>query len=315
MGFAKTGLVADAATDFVGRLAVAGLAELDASACGDSDDHLISPPILREFLPPRAFETHKGMAGRVAVLAGSAGFPGAARLCSAAAVAGGAGLITLVVKKDAYPSLASSVIPEVMVRQLESYEEILADHWDAIAVGPGLSPDAPGEIASVIRRATCPCVVDAEALNMMSADLETFHHCAGPRLLTPHPGEMERLSPRHDKSRREWMQNFVRKYPVTLLLKGARTIIGEADKPAAYNTTGHPGMATGGMGDVLTGILSALLAQGLSPLQAAMAGAWVCGRAAEIAISTGGESQESLRASHVLLNAGKAFSSLRAGSF
>ena len=315
IGFAKTGLVSDAATHFVGRLAVADLEELQEANSEVDNDLLIRPTFLRAVLPPRSFDTHKGLAGRVAVVAGSSRFPGAARLCSAGAVAGGAGLVTLIIKKDVYPVLAPSVIPEVMVRQVESYEEILTERWDAIGIGPGLSTQARNEITSVVRNAKCPCVVDAEALNALASSMDVLNHCAGPRLLTPHPGEMEGLSPRQDRSRRAWMQDFVRSHPVTLLLKGARTIIGEVGKPVSYNTTGHPGMATGGMGDVLTGVLCSLLAQGLSPYDAAMSGAWVCGRAAELAISSEEESQESLRATHVLLHVGRAFSSLRTGSF
>ena len=315
MGFAKTGLLADQAVNFVGRLAVApldGLAVPDSTA---DDARVIVPSILRAHLPPRVFDTHKGMAGRVAVVAGSEGFAGAARLCSAASVAGGAGLITLFVKKEVYPLLASAVIPEVMVRQVESYLEVLRSRWDAIAIGPGLSTVHAREILSIIQHASSPCVVDADALNAVSESPGILSGCAGPRLLTPHPGEMERLSPCNGRSRLQWMKEFVDRNPVTLLLKGARTIIGQANRPAAYNTTGNPGMASGGMGDVLTGITTSLLAQGLDPYEAAMIGAWICGRAAEIAIASGGESQESLRASHIIQNTGRAFQGLRGGDF
>ena len=315
MGFAKAGLFSDQAVNYVGRIAVAPLEGLAAPGHMSDDAQVIVPSILRSHLPPRGFDTHKGLAGRVAVVAGSVGFFGAARLCSAAAVAGGAGLVTLFVKKDIYPLLAASAIPEVMVRQVESYEEVLQDRWDAIAIGPGLSTRFAEEILSIVRGATSPCVVDADALNAVSGSPGMLGDCAGPRLLTPHPGEMERLSPCNGRNRLQWMREFVHHYPVTLLLKGARTIIGQANRPAAYNTTGNPGMASGGMGDVLTGITASLLAQGLDPYEAAMVGAWVCGRSAEIAISSGGESQESLRASHVIRNIGRAFQSLRSGDF
>lgn len=315
MGFAKTGLLADAAVNFVGRLAIAPLAGLAAPDSLTDGARVIGPSILRSHLPPRVFDTHKGMAGRVAIVAGSAGFSGAARLCSAAAVAGGAGLVTLFVREDVYPILAASAIPEVMVRQAGSYQEVLQDRWDAIAIGPGLSTQFAEEILSVVHCAGCPCVVDADALNVISKSPGILNDCKGPRLLTPHPGEMERLSPCLGRTRLQWMMDFVHQYPVTLLLKGARTLIGRADRSAAFNTTGNPGMASGGMGDVLTGISAALLAQGLDPYEAAMAGAWVCGRAAEIAMASGGESQESLRASHVIEHAGKAFEGLRGGDF
>ncbi len=313
MGFPKAGLVADAAVDCVGRLAVARLDGLADPGTGDLQ--VIGPSILRAHLPPRVFDTHKGMAGRLAVIAGSAGFSGAARLCSAAAVAGGAGLITLFAKKDVYPLLAGSVIPEVMVREVESYEEVLQDHWDAMAIGPGLSTRCGDEVVSIVRTARCPCVVDADALNVISKSPDVLNDCAGPRLLTPHPGEMERLTPCGGRDRLQWMLDFVARYPVTLLLKGARTVIGQAGRPSSFNTTGNPGMASGGMGDVLTGISSSLLAQGINPYEAAMIGAWVCGRAAEIALASGTESQESLRATHIIRHAGKAFQGLRGADY
>jgi len=314
MGFAKAGLLADAAVNFVGRLAVAPLEGLSPPDNNPDASLVITSRLLRDFLPPRTFDTHKGMAGRVAIVAGSEGFAGAARLCSAAAVAGGAGLVTLFVKPDVLPLVASAIIPEVMVRPVSSYEDVLRNPWNAIAIGPGLSTRYPEEILALVKNAPCPCVVDADALNVLAGSPETLSSCAGPRLLTPHPGEMERLSPRGSCTRWEWMNDFIHQYPVTLLLKGARTVIGQAGSKTAYNTTGNPGMASGGMGDVLTGLTSALLAQNIAPFHAAMAGAWLCGRAAEIALAEKGESQESLRASHIIGNAGRAFSALRAGS-
>lgn len=313
MGFVKAGLLADGAVDCVGRLAVARLAGLAEPEAGDV--RVICPESLRGHLPPRKFDMHKGMAGRLAIVAGSAGFTGAAVLCSAAAVAGGAGLVTLFAKKDVCALLAGSVIPEVMVRQVESYEEVLQHPWDSLAVGPGLSTQFAGEVVSILRNASCSCVVDADALNVISKSPGVLEECAGPRLLTPHPGEMERLFPCGGRTRIQWMRDFVGRYPVTLLLKGARTVIGQAGRPAAFNTTGNPGMASGGMGDVLTGVTASLIAQGLNAYEAAMAGAWICGRSAEIALATSGESQETLRATHVIRSAGEAFQGLRGGDY
>jgi NAD(P)H-hydrate epimerase len=125
---------------------------------------------------------------------------------------------------------------------------------------------------------------------------------------------MERLFPQKSRTRREWLEDFVAEYPVTLLLKGARTLIGERGIPSAYNTTGHPGMATGGMGDVLTGVAAALLAQGKTPLQSAKLAAWLCGHAAELALRDGPASQESLTASDIPTHLGPAFTHLRAGA-
>ncbi len=310
MGFVKAGLVTDAATRFVGRLAVAELPDL-APPPGADQASVVGPHFLRPMVPPRNFDTHKGLSGRVAILAGSAGYTGAARLCSEAAVRGGAGLITLFVPPVIYPILAASAIPEVMVRPAVSLLEVLDSDWNAIAIGPGLGRERDHDVLEILTKAACPCVVDADALNAVSAgNLEVLSDPPGPRLLTPHPGEMQRLSPCNDRTRRTWAEDFAADFPVTLLLKGSRTIIKEAGHPTLFNTTGHPGMATGGMGDVLTGVCTALLAQGKSPLEAAAIGAWVCGHAAEIAIAAGA-SQESLGAQDVARSLGRSFTDVR----
>ncbi len=153
-------------------------------------------------------------------------------------------------------------------------------------------------------------VVDADGLNILSSDVEVLKRCAGPRLLTPHPGEMKRLFESGKMSRAGTAKNFSEMFPVTLLLKGARTIVAERGWPLSYNSTGNPGMATGGMGDVLTGVCAALVGQGLSLYDAARVGAWACGRAAEIAIFEKGESEQSLLPRDVLKNLGGAFGEL-----
>jgi NAD(P)H-hydrate epimerase len=123
-------------------------------------------------------------------------------------------------------------------------------------------------------------VIDADGLNILAQEMETLKEAQGPRLLTPHPGEMKRIFPNENMSRAEIAQEFCEKYAATLLLKGSRTLVAEAGHPLSYNTTGNPGMATGGMGDVLTGVCAALLGAKLRPNDAARLGAWLCGRAA-----------------------------------
>jgi NAD(P)H-hydrate repair Nnr-like enzyme with NAD(P)H-hydrate dehydratase domain len=130
-------------------------------------------------------------------------------------------------------------------------------------------------------------------------------------LLTPHPGEMKRLFSNKKESRMKTATKFCNRFPVTLLLKGSRTIVGERNRALSYNTTGNPGMATGGMGDVLTGVCVGLVGQGLSPYDAARVGAWVCGRAAEIAVFNNGQSEQSLLPRDVLNHLGDAFNELR----
>ncbi|MDX2079309.1 MAG: NAD(P)H-hydrate dehydratase [Terrimicrobiaceae bacterium] len=310
MGFAKAGLIADAAINQVGRLTVVDLDEVVPPDNADPAELLV-PGLLRSLQPPRDFDTHKGRCGRIAVVAGSPGFTGAARLCSEAAVRAGGGLITLFVPPEIQPILAAACIPEVMVRSFENFDEMATDSWDVVAVGPGFGRERDAMVLEFLRTAKQPCVVDADALNALAAHSTDPLKCPpGPRLLTPHPGEMARLFPQQSRSRRAWLGDFLQTFDVTLLLKGARTIIGARGHAPRFNTTGHPGMATGGMGDVLTGTCAALIGQGQSPIDAASLGAWVCGRAAEIAIAAGA-SQESLAPSDILDNLGAAFSGLR----
>ncbi|MEI8292584.1 MAG: NAD(P)H-hydrate dehydratase [bacterium] len=312
MGFVKTELVADVATQFVGRLAVIPLPGVHAPADADAASILQSTN-LRSLLPPRGFDTHKGQCGRVAIIAGSLKYPGAARLSTAAAVKAGAGLVTLFVPPDVAPALSAAVIPEVMVSPVLDLCEILDQKFDAIAIGPGLGRERDDMVRDFLSRCTTPCVIDADALNAISQDPSFLQNQPAPRLLTPHPLEMERLFPRKSRTRRAWLEAFVAEYPVTLLLKGARTVIGERGSASAYNSTGHPGMASGGMGDTLSGVAAALIAQGKTPLQSAKLSAWLCGHAAELALRDTPASQESLTASDVISYLGPAFNGLRSG--
>ncbi len=314
IGRAKKGLVADGATNFVGRLALLPLAEL---ACASEGDELATAAQLSPLLPPRKFESHKNSFGHIAILAGSLGFTGAAALCSEGALRAGAGLVTLFVREEIQPTLTAITSPEIMVRPIESYAAILEEKFDVLAIGPGLGHAHAEEILHLIEKCKQPMIVDADALNAIarSEKMDLLLRCAAPRLLTPHPGEMARLFSIGTRTRREIVCDFVEKFPITLLLKGARTIIGERGKPLSYNTTGTPGMATGGMGDVLTGVCAALVGQKLSLFDAARLGAWLCGRAAELAIHNGTESEQSLAAMDVPRHIGQAFKQLRTNCF
>lgn len=309
LGFAKTGLLSDGATGRVGRLALVHLPEVSSSQ-GDKA-LLAAAPALRHLLPLRDFDTHKGTYGRIGIVAGSSGYLGAARLCSAAAVHAGGGLVTLYALPESYDRLSLLTVPEVMVKKVESYGRVLEEPLDVLAVGPGLGRNHDGAIRELVEKARVPCVVDADALNAVSTHISLLDRCAGPRLLTPHPGEMERLDPQRGRSRRVWAEEFAALHPVTILLKGARTLIAENGSPASFNSTGNPGMGSGGMGDVLTGVCTALMGAGKAPRDAAMLGAWLCGRAAEIAVVEEDDSQESLSATSVIARLGEAFHSLR----
>ncbi|MGA3172475.1 MAG: NAD(P)H-hydrate dehydratase [Chthoniobacteraceae bacterium] len=318
-GYAKTGLVADGAAAFVGRLCVAPLAQFKPHAPTEFTSETASPASLHGVLPRRNFDSYKTQYGRIGIVAGSPGFTGAAVLCANGALRGGAGLVTVYASEDIQPILAVTAPPEVMVHPVKSYSEVQEQKHDVLALGPGLGKGHAGAILHLIEHAECPMVLDADGLNLVAAhNPDLLLHCAGPRLLTPHPGEMGRLFPESSKlSRYEAATRFTARhanarFPITLLLKGSRTIIREQGKPASYNTTGNPGMGTGGMGDVLTGVCAALIGQHLSPYDAARTGAWLCGASADIGVQY--RSEESLAAMDVVEFLGEAFGKLRSGS-
>ncbi len=309
IGAAKRGLVADGAIDFVGRLELVALAELKPKEGGDSE--LATPESLCGLLPRRRYSAYKNQFGRIGLVAGSRGFTGAAILSSLGALRSGAGLVELFVPEEIYEIVATAAAPEVMVKPVKSYADLLKEPIDVWAIGPGLGKARAAEILALIRDAEQPMVIDADGLNILAEKMETLKESRGPRLLTPHPGEMKRLFPNEKMPRAELAAKFCEQYAVTLLLKGSRTIVAEAGSRLSYNTTGNPGMATGGMGDVLTGVCAGLLGQKLSPNDAARLGAWLCGRAAELAISQGNASEESLLPRDVLDHLGFAFNELR----
>jgi ADP-dependent NAD(P)H-hydrate dehydratase / NAD(P)H-hydrate epimerase len=231
-------------------------------------------------------------------------------LASKAALKAGAGLVTLYVSEDVYSIIAAKAETEVMVRPVADLREALSDRLDAIAIGPGLGRARAEQVLQIVREFANPMVVDADALNIISEYPETLSRLAGPRLLTPHPGEMSRLFSTKNLSRVEIVERFTSEYPVTLLLKGARTLVGQKGYPLSYNSTGTPGMATGGSGDLLTGVCGALIGRGVAPYDAARLGAWLCGRAAELTLRD--ESEESMIPSETLRYLGKAFEEIRA---
>ena len=315
IGYAKTGLVADAATAHVGRLAVLPLSALqeDDSNADETTDTCVDATALAPLMPRRRFNVHKGDFGRIGIIAGSRGLSGAAIMAAEAAVRAGAGLVSLYVTDEIYSVVAAATSPEVMVRPVGSYLDLLGIERDVLAVGPGLGQSRHAEVLQLIQEVATPLIIDADGLNVLATDLHALEATAGPRLLTPHPGEMARLDPdAKTRSRRATVEAFTSRWPHTILFKGARTLVAQRGRPASYNTTGSPGMASGGMGDALTGVCAALAGQGLSLYDAARAGAWLCGRAAELAIFRGHESEESLCASDVVRQLGAAFAELRA---
>jgi len=315
IGYPKVGLVADSATAVVGRLALVVLDDLAVKAAPDTHT-LTTGQTLAQVLPRRSFDTHKGTYGRVGIIAGGRGTIGAAALTATACVRAGAGLVTLYSDTEAAAHLASMCPPEVMVRPLDLLTKALQNNHDVFALGPGLARHH-AEAREIIRDCERPMVIDADGLNALAGHLDLLGAQTAERVLTPHPGEMERLAPgRLAHGRRTCAEEFAREHPnCTVLLKGARTVVAKHGEVTSYNSTGNAGLATGGMGDTLTGVIAALMGQHVLPSAAARLGAWLCGRAAEIAISHGGETEETLTPTKLVDHLARAFRDLRGGCF
>jgi NAD(P)H-hydrate epimerase len=277
-------------------------------------------------LPRRAAAGHKGTYGTVLVLAGSRGMAGAAVLCGRAALRAGAGLVRVATPADVQPVVAGAYpgYTTLAVRQHAdgtfgdgTAEEVieLARAADVLALGPGLGRE-DGTVAFVRRvlggLKDTPVVLDADGLFAVSPFADEFRRSA-PFVLTPHPGEFARLTgtaaPMTDAERELRAVGFARRFGGVLLLKGAGTLV--TDGARLYrNTTGNPGMATGGSGDVLTGVVAALVGQGLSAFDAAVLGAWVHGRAGDLGAAELG--QTALTAKDLLGTLPAAFRELEA---
>ncbi len=312
IAFAKHGLVVDEALDYVGRIEVVPLVDLPPPDTAPNE-LMAAPYALAPLLPRRKFSAYKNQFGRVGIVAGSEGFLGAAIMTTKGALRGGAGLVHLFVPRDLYPLVIDLAPEEAMVKPLKSYKDLAEQkNVDVWAIGPGLGMERAADIVKFIETAAQPMVLDADALNALVGKLPMLKRSPGPRLLTPHPGEMDRLVESGKMSRAGRARTFTEHFPVTLMLKGSRSVVCESGKPLSYNSAGNPGMATGGMGDVLTGVCAALVAQKLSMYDAARVGAWVCGRAAEMSIFQSGESEQSLLPGDVLKHLGRAFNEIRA---
>lgn len=309
---AKCGLLNGHAAASTGSLAIVAVGPLTATF--PTDKELISPQSLDFGKAPRPFDFHKGMAGRVAILAGSDAYVGAALLAASGALYGGAGLVTLFVTRSAHSLISAKCPPEIIIRAIENPREVLKHRFDALVLGCGLGAmDAMFEegLLELIRDSLSPTVVDADALNSIARldklDVFQAHH-----VLTPHPAEFLRLAPDLAAlSREEAAREFTDRCPATLLLKGCRTLVTRRGEPLWCNATGTPGMATGGQGDLLAGVIGARLAIGETTLHAASLSTWICGRSAEIALEEKGISEESLTPSHVLRFLGAAFQDWR----
>jgi NAD(P)H-hydrate epimerase len=272
-------------------------------------------------LPRRKIESNKGDFGKVLVVAGSRGMTGAAILCASAALRGGSGLVKAAVPADVLPVVAAGS-PCYMTVPLPHDEEgrlsaaaapelvSLADGHDVLAVGPGLgrAPGVSEVILRMLEKTRIPMVLDADGLNAMQGQIDRLKARSAPLILTPHPGEFARLLgcdvPTVQAARQELARGFALDHQLVLVLKGQATIVTDGRR-LYVNDTGNPGMATGGTGDVLTGLIAALLGQGLEPFASAQLGVHLHGLAGDLARDALGE--PSLIASDLLLYLPAAF--------
>ena len=257
-------------------------------------------------LPPRPADAHKGDAGRVFILAGSVGMSGAAALCVRGALRAGAGLVTLGIPKSLHDAMAEKlteamlkVLPETKdgALSLQALPDIAStiDAMDAAAAGPGLSQHAQTKdlVRQLLPKVVKPFVLDADGLNAVAEDVSVLRRLPLPIILTPHSGEMARLvrlsSEEVQSDRERIASEFAKKHRVIVVLKGHRTVVGSFDGSVYVNDTGNPGMATGGAGDVLTGVIVGLLGQRLQPWDAARLGVYLHGLAGDLAAAERGE--------------------------
>ena len=324
----KRGLVGGAGVTLAGRVVVVDIGVPQAAIeRGIATFELEREDVARHF-PPRPRHNHKGSYGHLLVVAGSVGKTGAAALAARAAMRAGAGLVTVATAASAQPVVAALLLEAMTEPVAETaartialkardalYE--LAARRDAVALGPGLGLD---EDTQALARALIfdfeqPMVVDADALTALAGHLDRLRGARAARCLTPHPGEMARMLGVSiadvQRDRIATARQFATAFETPVVLKGATSVIGLPDGTVLLNPTGNPGMASGGTGDVLSGVLGAFLARGLEPAAALAAGVYLHGLAGDVAAERLG--QESLVAGDVIEALPEAFRRVGAG--
>jgi len=316
-GLVKTGLLLNRGSEVAGHVSAVDIGiPSDVVRRTGHEALLVEQPDVRALLPGRPRRLHKYAAGKVLVVAGSKGYTGAPNLASHAALRSGAGAVVLMVPDAIYPILAKKRTDEIVVpvegtpegtigpASVGAVVEKLA--WaDVLLIGPGLalSDNTRACVEEVLRRARIPVVIDADALTIVAGS-RTLRGLLRSRnwILTPHTGEFDRFVRKGasaiENARIRSARDFVRSTRATLVLKGAPTVVADRLGEVFINPTGNPGMATVGSGDVLAGCIAALRAQGLGPSEAAWAGAYLHGRAGDLARDVLGE--RSLVASDLL---------------
>ncbi len=299
LGAPKAGLFAFPGAAKVGRLLIVPVG-IPPGLDDDVDVRLVTPDWVRTLLPARPLDANKGTFGRLLVVAGSESYIGAAYLACAAAIRAGAGLVTLAAPASISPVIAAQ-LPEVTHLRLRESEWGVVDgagvaltildalpNYDALLIGCGLGQD--GLTAAMLRRLlkepiAVPLLLDADALNLLSLQREWWKSLHATAILTPHPGELSRLLaqpvPAIQSSRLSSVRSASAQFGQTVLLKGAFSVVAPPFGEAALLPYANPALASAGTGDVLSGIIAGLLAQGLTPFNAGAAGAYLHGAAAE----------------------------------
>jgi ADP-dependent NAD(P)H-hydrate dehydratase / NAD(P)H-hydrate epimerase len=307
-GLPKIGLYVGPGIDHAGTIHVVDIGIPTAYTDElDSRIILVTSEQVAHALPARSASSHKGTYGHAGILAGSVGKTGAAALAARAALRIGTGLVTVAVPSSVNDILEAKLLevmtvplPETKARTLarSALDRVLAfmQARTAIAIGPGLSthPETVDLVQSLMKHLDRPTVLDADALNALASRASLLTECKIPPILTPHPGEMARLeveatSQSVNADRVGTARRFARERGVFLVLKGARTVIARPDGLLAICPTGNPGMATAGTGDVLTGMIVGLLAQGVQTWEAACAATYLHGAAGDLAAQQLGE--------------------------
>jgi ADP-dependent NAD(P)H-hydrate dehydratase / NAD(P)H-hydrate epimerase len=324
----KRGLVAGSGAPLAGRVVVVDIGVPPAEITRATTTFVSEPADVARHFPSRPRETHKGSYGHLLVIAGSVGKTGAAALAARGALRAGAGLVTVATASSAQPVVASLLLEAmtepvaetpartVGLKARERLDELAAQR-DAVTLGPGLGldEDTQGLARDLVFECPRPMVVDADALTALAGRLDRLRATPAPRCLTPHPGEMARLLNTSvadvQRDRVGTARRFATAWQTPVVLKGATSVIGFPDGTAVLNPTGNPGMASGGTGDVLSGVLGAFLARGLEAPTALVAAVHLHGLAGDVAAERVG--QESLVASDVIEALAEAFRRVGAG--
>lgn len=282
LGLPKLGLFVYPGAEFVGKVHLINLGfPLDRFIRREYE--LIDESLIKSILPSREPDSHKGTYGRIGIIAGSSNYPGASILVTKGALASGAGLVTLFATPDMYQMLYS-IDPEVTLYPRENWTDLLSS-LSSLVLGPGIGKQDASFISNILGIIKVPVVLDADGLNSIVGSVDILKSSQAPIIITPHPGEMARLIGKEiafvQSNRLEVAINFSKEYGVITVLKGARTVISSLEGITYINPTGNPSMATGGMGDVLSGLIGGFIARGLSPLYASILGVYMHGLAGD----------------------------------